>query len=147
MDCNKIYWVLISCLKHCLKASQPSFLVYSLKPRWSRSFITPINSRWLKCPSSSSSNIWNTVSTTWWLRSVPVQIRTALLNSSWEIGRSAKVYMRMATLKSSKLLRNWQNARNSRKVIPCSSLIRSTKRSKYSSYLQFYKKTKSNICF
>lgn len=54
----------------------------------------------------------------------------------FDIGRSASVYIRIATVKSSKLFRNWQKSLNESNDIRSDSFKRSTKRSKYMSYLE-----------
>ena len=133
----------------------------TFNPRWMRSRMMATNSRSDKRPSPSSSKSRKTVRTTCGLSSEPVQILTARWNSSaannksksvqsksatfrftcgWgvpsEIGRSARLYMRMATAKSSRLLRKVQKTRNSWNVMPFSSASLSSRRSRYSSYLQ-----------
>ena len=64
---------------------------------------------------------WKTVLTTCWDSCLPVQIETALINSSGDIALSARVYIFMAIWKSSRLLRNKQKSLNSSKVMPLRS--------------------------
>ena len=64
---------------------------------------------------------WKTVLTTCWDNCLPVQIETALINSSGDIALSARVYIFMAIWKSSRLLRNKQKSLNSSKVMPLRS--------------------------
>ena len=64
---------------------------------------------------------WKTVLTTCWDSCLPVQIETALINSSGDIALSARVYIFMAIWKSSRLLRNRQKSLNSSKVMPLRS--------------------------
>jgi len=61
---------------------------------------------------------WKTVETTWGESCLPVQIATALENSSGAIALSAKVYILIAISKSSKLFKKRQKSLNSSKVMP-----------------------------